>query len=735
MLCVGLLVPTLVFVAVLLWSYSDSERNRSEEEARGLSHGLGVALDREIIGIVTTLQALATSPSLQTGDMAGFYAQLQQIRSQQHIHLSLRDVSGHLVMTTRVPLGMAVPIPRGLAETDREVLRTGVERVTNVFPGAVTDRPAFQVIAAPVLVGGKPTYLLGASLDPDYMAAAFRRESLPRGWIGSLIDGNGIVVARTEGQAQYEGKLASVAFRSHATGAGGSFYGSNISGVPSLIGYARSDLSSWTASVNVGTALVNAPIYRSLLGLLVLGVCLALLAGTLAVLAGRRIEHAVRRLRDVAEAIGRGSPVGDVMTPVAEINQVGLALQAASAQLQDRARERDRAEATVREREAHLSGVFEQTGAGFAEAELDGRYISVNDYYCGLVGRSREQLLGMRLQDIPHHDDQAVNTAMFQRVLETGEPQSAEKRFVRGDGGMVWVANTMSLIRTTGGRRTLLSVAIDISPQKRVERDLAAARDLADQANLAKSTFLANMSHELRTPLSAIIGYSEMLREEVEDGVEPAEFAADMGKIETNARHLLGLINDVLDLSKIESGKMEVYAETFDIADLIQQVAAGIGGLVAKGRNTLVLDVPPGLGTLRSDVVKLRQVLLNLLSNAAKFTEAGRITLSARRLPDGGVAFQVRDTGIGMTPEQIGKLFQRFTQADASTTRRFGGTGLGLSITQAFMTMLGGTVEVESQPGAGSVFTLNLPAELPVPNPGMEDRDGLPTRVDSPTLA
>ena len=243
---------------------------------------------------------------------------------------------------------------------------------------------------------------------------------------------------------------------------------------------------------------------------------------------------------------------------------------------------------------------------------------------------------------------------------------------------------------------------------------MAAARDAAEEANRTKSAFIANMSHELRTPLSAIIGYSEMLQEEMADGAPSAELAPDLCKIEGNARHLLGLINDVLDLSKIESGKMEVYAEEFDVAAMVRDVASTVEGLVAKKGNTLAVKLEPGVGTMRTDVTKLRQILLNLLSNAAKFTENGTLTLSAMRLPGGEgddwMMFRVTDTGLGMTEEQLEKLFQRFSQADASTTRKFGGTGLGLSISKAFSVMLGGDLSVDSAPGEGSTFSLFLPA-------------------------
>lgn len=246
---------------------------------------------------------------------------------------------------------------------------------------------------------------------------------------------------------------------------------------------------------------------------------------------------------------------------------------------------------------------------------------------------------------------------------------------------------------------------------------LAKAVKDAEEASKAKSSFLAKMSHELRTPLNAIIGYSEILHEDAaDDGNTRA--AEDLDKVLNAARHLLGLINDVLDISKIEAGKMELYLETFDVSKVVNEVIATASPLIAKKGNTLALDCPPDIGGMHADATKLRQMLLNLLSNASKFTENGTITLRvSRQVERETVEFAVIDTGIGMTADQLARLFQAFSQADASTASKYGGTGLGLAISKQFAQMMSGDITVTSEAGVGSTFTIRLPATVETKKP------------------
>ena len=268
--------------------------------------------------------------------------------------------------------------------------------------------------------------------------------------------------------------------------------------------------------------------------------------------------------------------------------------------------------------------------------------------------------------------------------------------------------------------------------EKRTE-ELHQAREAAEEANLAKSRFLANMSHELRTPMNAIIGYSEMIMEESED-IDQLEFIPDLKKIQGAGKHLLALINDILDLSKIEAGKMDLYLETFALEQMLDGIKIAADTLVTEKGNLFVLNSSLPLKKMTSDLTKVRQTLLNLISNAAKFTKDGTVTLVTRRKVVADrewIEFCVTDTGIGIAENKLGILFDEFTQADDSTTRNYGGTGLGLAITKRFCELLGGTISVKSQLGAGATFTICLPAVSTLPEAEAPPRQELPEQVNA----
>jgi len=253
----------------------------------------------------------------------------------------------------------------------------------------------------------------------------------------------------------------------------------------------------------------------------------------------------------------------------------------------------------------------------------------------------------------------------------------------------------------------------EVSQRKNAQEELLKAKHVAEEASRAKSTFLANMSHELRTPLNAIIGYSEMLEEEARDSAT-AENVQDLQKIQSAGKHLLSLINDVLDLSKIEAGKMTLHLESFDVTAMIDEIVNAVQPAIEKNKNTLRVHLADEVGVMRADVTKVRQILFNLLSNACKFTDHGIITVDVDQRREQGedwIRLQVADTGIGISAKQKENLFQEFAQADTSIARKYGGTGLGLAISHRFVQLMKGRIGVESQPGQGSTFTVHLPAQ------------------------
>lgn len=303
---------------------------------------------------------------------------------------------------------------------------------------------------------------------------------------------------------------------------------------------------------------------------------------------------------------------------------------------------------------------------------------------------------------------------LFTEYIREGHCQDQEWTYVRKNRTQIPVSLSITpLLGPDDAIMGFLCVAMDLTDRKRAEQEILKAMEAARQANETKSAFLANMSHELRTPMNAIIGYSEILLEECEDlGLE--SMMPDLKRIQGAGKHLLMLINDILDLSKIEAGRMELFPETFEVAPVIDDVVSTSKPLIEKNSNTLKVEMVTEVGAIRADMTRVRQVLFNLISNASKFTKEGTVTLRVETETvdaTNWIRFQVSDTGIGMNAEQLGKLFQPFQQADASTTKKYGGTGLGLVISKKFCEMMGGDVTVESELDKGSTFTVRLPVQ------------------------
>ncbi|MGZ8218997.1 sensor histidine kinase [Methylomagnum sp.] len=407
------------------------------------------------------------------------------------------------------------------------------------------------------------------------------------------------------------------------------------------------------------------------------------------------------------------------------VTSLAIFIAMVDSRLQQMARE----EAVSRSR---MREAIESISDGFSLYDMDDRLVECNQRYRELMDPVRYHepmdtgsgiVPGMSFEQVIRRAAEAglildavgrIDEWLAERLERHRSPRGHFVEHFRGDR---WIRVSERRVWHTG----TVAIRTDITELKHTEIELSKAMDAAHQARAAaeaasraKSAFLANMSHELRTPMNAILGYSEMLLEDAQEAGQ-TEVVRDLEKIHSAGRHLLSLINEILDLSKIEAGKMELYLEDFDLLSALREVVNTIQPLVDRTGNTLIVEYPPHPPAMRTDLTKLRQGLYNLLGNAAKFTERGRIafTVSAETVEDRDwVSFQVADTGIGMTQEQADKVFEAFTQADDSTTRKYGGTGLGLTITKKFCQMMGGDVSVGSEPGVGSTFTMRLPAQV-----------------------
>ena len=349
---------------------------------------------------------------------------------------------------------------------------------------------------------------------------------------------------------------------------------------------------------------------------------------------------------------------------------------------------------------------------GFFIHDTRGEIIDANQAACDMLGYSREEMMSLHVADFELELDPG---AMWDDMT-VDEVFTAEGTHLRKDGSTYPVETRVGAFMADG-QKVILALCRDITERKQAQEERKAlnsqlqdARDEAVRANRTKSAFLANMSHELRTPLNAVIGYSEFLIEEME--AEGDEHLADLEKILTAGHHLLSLINDILDLSKIEAGKVELEIDEFELRDFLADIESTAAPLAEDNDNELVVDADLDDVVMKTDVTKLRQILFNLLSNACKFTSEGTVGLDVQEHRVGeSLRFSVRDTGIGMSDDELDKVFSAFEQADTSTTREYGGTGLGLAISKQYTEMMGGTIDVESEVGEGTTFSVVVPMD------------------------
>jgi len=405
----------------------------------------------------------------------------------------------------------------------------------------------------------------------------------------------------------------------------------------------------------------------------------------------RRLLEPLEALVGVTRRVGGGDL--NHRAPVDRADEVGQLAQAFNAMVERLG------ETTVSK--DYVDNVLRSMGEALIVTDRLGRIQRINPRTVELLEYPEGELLGRPALSLIEEREAPPGTASLERTYRTRDGRSvpvllssAELRNAAGDSeGSVWLAQ-------------------DMSELKRVQRELVRARDAAEQASRTKSVFLANMSHELRTPLNAIIGYSQMLREDYL-GPGQEEIGADLEKIERSGHHLLGIINDILDLSKVEAGRDVVRPQNLDVATVLHDVCNALQPLARQQGNVLEVDCPEHARVAYADLPKFRQSVLNLVNNACKFTEGGKVSVTVERVADAQGEWtdvHVCDTGIGIAPGDLGKLFQPFSQVDGSATRKHNGTGLGLAISRKFCQMMGGDITVSSEAGRGSRFSIRVPA-------------------------
>lgn len=418
----------------------------------------------------------------------------------------------------------------------------------------------------------------------------------------------------------------------------------------------------------------------------------------LAVFVGDRLSRPIDTLSRLARQIGQGDySIPEDIKGAAEIRDLVESFRSMASDLRHTTVSKD-----------HLDNILHGMLDGLLVVDARGTIVTSNEAAGRLLGYQAAELIGRQV------------SAFFGAPTMAGQPETASSpresiaHARNGDNLPVLLSVSAMRERSAAGASTVW-VFRDITGMKAAQNALVAAMQESERANRAKSQFLANMSHELRTPLNAIIGYSEMLAEEAREHGQQGTMD-DLDRIHAAGRHLLGLIDDILDLSKIEAGKIDLERREFALRPLIEDVASTVQSMLDERGNSLTIDCPEDVLTLVSDETKLRQILYNVMSNAAKFTRNGAVAITARVDADGHgdrVAIEVADTGIGMSEDQLDRIFGEFIQADSSTTREYGGTGLGLAISRQLAQMLGGDIAASSTEGKGSAFTIRLPIHMP----------------------
>ena len=707
------ILPGWLLASLLSIVVYQQEREAIARHSVDAARALLRVIERDVNADIASMNVLAASRRLSNHNFASFYSKAQEVMSYTSgFTVVLSDPSGREIINLLRPYGSPLP-QHGNPELLRRVIETRKPVVSDLFLGGVTGEPLVD-IEVPVIRKDKVLYSLALGINPKHLSELLRAQSLPAEWVVAILDSSGTIVARDRADQGFVGKKAMPALlKRMAEVQEGMVETSTLEGIPVMASFSRSATLGWSVAIGVPEAIFIADLKRWLAAYAVGATVLLLVGLWLAGIVGRRIARPMQRLIQPALAIGRGETVTIPQLGLREADEVAQALLQAQELLRLHEEARARAVADLHESQAQIRATFEISSVGMCVSDPQTlRLLRANGRFCEMTGYSEAELLGKTFAELTHADDVAASIEGMARLVRGEIPEyRAEKRYICNDGSALWCDVTVNMVRDAGGRPELtVAVVQDISAYKRAQEDLSQAKEDAETANRAKSAFLANMSHEIRTPLHNIIGLAQLLRRDASDPKRRRRLDDLCGSSE----HLLSLINGVLDLSKIEADRLVLDHSDFTLGRMLDRTMSVVAASAREKGLNLVLAMEPSLrGTLlRGDAQRLGQVLINLIANAIKFSERGAVTLSANCVNQDAAGlslqFAVRDEGIGILPEDRGRLFVAFEQADNSINRKYGGSGLGLTISDRLVRAMGGVISVESQLGKGSTFSFEI---------------------------
>jgi signal transduction histidine kinase len=581
-------LPVWLGSVLLLYQVHVRERALDERNAGATARALSALVDRELARAQTAAEILATSPALLAGDLAAFHE-----RTSAALHAEIGDVvvlsdaSGQQLLSTASAYGEALPV-HGNPQQVRKVLESGRPSVSGVYAEGAMRTPVVSV-DVPVFREGKVVKALSVALLPRRLGELLRAQRLPDGWVASIFDGGGVIVARTDGEDRFVGQKGPPALlEAIARTSEGMVHSEIFDEIPVSSVFSRSPVSNWAVTIGVPTKELTTRLWHSL----GISVAITLVLMALGIVAahwlGERLARPIRALIAPALAHGRGERVELPPLDLAEADDLGRALAEGSRLLQERTIERDRAE--------------------------------------------------------------------------------------------------------SAGQQSL------------------AAKKAAEDATHARSAYFAYLSHELRTPLTAILGYSDLIARRAE--AKDAKSAGYCARIEQAANHLLKIVNDILDYAKFEADELSLQKELVDVRELVEDALQLLAANAEQAGIHLKQEIAPALPSIRADRMRMRQILLNLVSNALRFTErGGTVSVGAAPGSDRSLVIEVQDTGIGIPPEELPRVLQPFTQVVDPSKPRLVGTGLGLPLAKGLVELHGGTLEIASEPGIGTTVTIRLPLD------------------------